>query len=104
METLPGERTWYGKKVHSIKIAPMYYRDIVTGRKTFELRKNDRGYRVGDYLELKEFKGREYTGRVTYAIITYMLEGYTGLEDGYCILGIKIDKSETDTRGDRDGE
>lgn len=104
METLPGERTWYGKKVHSIKIAPMYYHDIVTGRKTFELRKNDQGYRVGDFLELMEFKAGENTGRVTYAIITYMLEGYTGLKDGYCILGIKIDKSETDNRGAGDGE
>ena len=104
METLPGERTWYGKKVHSIKIAPMYYHDIVTGRKTFELRKNDRGYRVGDFLELMEFKAGKTTGRVTYAIITYMLESYTGLKDGYCILGIMIDKSETDNRGDEDGE
>lgn len=79
-----------GPKVHSIKLASNYYDDVATGKKTFELRKNDRGYREGHKLELLEFAEGRHTGRVIKADITYMLEDYTGLEDGYCILGIRV--------------
>lgn len=79
-----------GPKIHSIKLAAMYYDDVASGKKTFELRKNDRGYREGHRLELLEFAEGRHTGRVISADITYMLEDYTGLEDGYCILGIRV--------------
>lgn len=77
-------------KTHQIKTDIPYFEDILSGRKCFELRKNDRGYKVGDSLKLLEFNGKECTGRVLYADITYLLESYAGLEDGYCILGIVI--------------
>lgn len=79
-----------GPQIHSIKLAAMYYDDVASGKKTFELRKNDRGYREGHRLELLEFAEGRHTGRVISADITYMLEDYTGLEDGYCILGIRV--------------
>lgn len=79
-----------GPKIHRIKLASNYYDDVATGKKTFELRKNDRGYREGHKLELLEFAEGRHTGRVIKADIVYMLEDYTGLEDGYCILGIKV--------------
>ena len=74
---------------HQIKLASMYYDDVVNGRKTFELRKNDRRYRVGDILEMREFKDGKETGRYIKAKITYMLEDYEGIKEGYCILGIR---------------
>ncbi|EKE9396609.1 DUF3850 domain-containing protein, partial [Listeria monocytogenes] len=49
-------------EVHELKILPEYYEDIVAGRKTFEIRKNDRDFQVGDYLILKEFKDGNHTG------------------------------------------
>lgn len=79
-----------GPKIHRIKLASNYYDDVATGKKTFELRKNDRGYREGHKLELLEFAEGRHTGRVIRADIVYMLEDYTGLEDGYCILGIRV--------------
>lgn len=87
MSHLPSDE---GPKIHRIKLASNYYDDVATGKKTFELRKNDRGYREGHKLELLEFAEGRHTGRVIKADIVYMLEDYTGLEDGYCILGIKV--------------
>ncbi|MBM7689532.1 uncharacterized protein YqfB (UPF0267 family) [Enterococcus ureilyticus] len=39
-------------KVHNIKIKPNFLADIVSGIKTFEIRKNDRGYKKGAILNL----------------------------------------------------
>lgn len=76
-------------KIHEIKIAAMYYEDVVRGKKSFELRKND-GYKQGDKLIMLEFKDGKHTGRIINADVTYMLEDYTGLAEGYCILGIQV--------------
>ena len=89
MKHLPSE-TAAGQKVHSIRLAKTYFNDVASGKKSFELRKNNRGYKVGDILEMLEFEDGKNTGRIIQAEITYILEGYTGLEDGYCILGIKV--------------
>ena len=63
---------------------------ILIGKKTFELRKNDRGFALGDILTLKEFSGDKYTGKEVNKLVTYILTGGKyGLEDGYVILGIK---------------
>lgn len=78
------------ERVHYIRLAAMYYDDVATGKKPFELRKNDRDYKTGDILEMNEFLDGRNTGRVIRCRVTYMLEEYTGLTDGYCILGIKV--------------
>ena len=87
---------------YEIKIVASYYEDVVSGKKSFELRKNDRGYKQGDSLKMLEFKDGKHTGRTIDADIIYMLEDYTGLTEGYCILGIRVTDytgkvSETDT-------
>lgn len=95
MNHLPSE-TEAGQKVHSIRLAKTYFNDVASGKKSFELRKNDRGYKVGDTLEMLEFADGKNTGRIIQAEIIYMLEGYTGLEDGYSILGISVKKVDTE--------
>lgn len=89
METLPSE-TNDGRKIHQIRLASMYFDDVVSGKKPFELRKNDRGYKEGDFLEMMESKDGKNTGRTVRVLVTYLLENYTGLEDGYCIMGTKL--------------
>lgn len=79
-----------GRKVHQIRLAATYFDDVVSGKKTFELRKNDRGYKVGDFLDMMEFKDGRNTGRTVKVLVTYLLEDYAGLEDGYCIMGTSI--------------
>jgi hypothetical protein len=43
--------------VHELKSWPEFFSAIETGEKTFELRRNDRNYQVGDVLVLREWKG-----------------------------------------------
>lgn len=85
MQQLPSQQE---KKVHDVKLGTTFFDDVKTGRKTFELRKNDRGYKEGDTIVLHEYKDGTTTGRTITKKIVYMLEGFTGLEDGYCILGL----------------
>ncbi len=68
----------------------MYFGDVESGKKSFELRKNDRNYKVGDFLNMHEYSDGKDTGRSIGAEIVYMIEDYNGLEEGYCILGIKV--------------
>lgn len=73
---------------HKLKLAKMFFEDARLGRKSFELRKNDRDYQIGDILELREMDNGEPTGRVIEKEITYILEGFAGLKEDYCILAL----------------
>ena len=80
--------------VHKLKLNSCYYAESATGIKTFEIRKNDRNFRVGDILELREWvwsaldgKGA-YTGEVHWKIITYILDDAEYLQGGYVCLGV----------------
>lgn len=77
-----------GRKVHQIRLGTSFFEDVRKGKKTFELRKNDQGYKKGDILEMMEFEDGRNTGRSIKVLVTYILEDYTGLEDGYCIMAI----------------
>lgn len=92
---------------HEIKSWPEFFEPVYEGEKTFELRKNDRNYQVGDVLVIREWKPPApateekgfYTGRMVMAEITYVMEGagsigtilpLHGLALGYCILAIEV--------------
>lgn len=75
---------------HNLKIWPEYFKAVKEGRKTFELRKADRPFAVGDTLVLQEWDPatQEYTGDSVEVQITYILPGGSfGLDSDYCILG-----------------
>jgi len=78
---------------HELKTIQPFYDAVVSGDKTFEIRKFDRDYKVGDFLELKEWvmNGHYFSGDFVLKQITYILSDAKkyGLTDGYCILGIK---------------
>lgn len=42
-------------KTHELKLDIKYFDDVKTGKKNFEIRKNDRDFEVGDILELKAY-------------------------------------------------
>ncbi|EDN9028979.1 TPA: DUF3850 domain-containing protein [Listeria monocytogenes] len=79
-------------KTHELKILSEYYWDIVEGRKTFEIRKNDRDYQVGDYLILKELKDEKHTGRKLPVVVTYITDYEQ--KEGYVVMGIKLLKGK----------
>lgn len=83
--------------IHAIKIKPQYFDAVISGKKQFEIRKNDREYQEGDFLALNEWKqtsgvGGHYTGRSCIVLVDYILYGATlvdGLDEDYCIMSIK---------------
>lgn len=76
---------------HTLKILPKYYRAIERGKKTFEVRFNDRNFQEGDMLELREWFSGEYSGRYIRAEITYILDDPEYCKEGYVVLGIKVE-------------
>ena len=86
MEHLPSDEP---KKTKQLRMAFTYYDEIVSGKMTFWFCKND-NFHIGDEMDLMEFKDGRHTGRTIQTEITYILDDYTGLEDGYCVLAIKV--------------
>jgi len=78
-------------KTHELKIWPEYFRAVADGRKTFEVRRDDRGFAVGDVLKLREWEpvGNRYTGRRVIVEVTYKLAG-APLAPCMCVLGISV--------------
>lgn len=81
---------------HELKCDPTPFTHSCMGKKPFEIRKNDRNFKVGDTVILKETKFSseemvkgsplEYTGKHLVYIVTCVTSGY-GLEPGYVVLG-----------------
>lgn len=75
---------------HQLKCWPEYFAPILLGKKTFELRLNDRDFQAGDILILSEWNPAtgEYTGEHISYHITYVLRNVPGLSQGYAILAL----------------
>ena len=82
---------------HKLKTDSEVFQAVVEGRKTFEIRFNDRDFKVGDELVLLEtiHTGEQmkhgnpllYSGNELRKTVSYVLSGY-GLQDGWVILGM----------------
>jgi hypothetical protein len=76
-------------KIHELKIKPEFYIEVFMEKKSFELRKNDRDFQVGDMIILKEFDDSlGFTELSIARKIIYILKDYKGLEKDYVILQI----------------
>lgn len=76
---------------HALKTVPPFFKDIVEGNKTFEIRKNDRLFKVGDKLLLQEYlpKEQKYSGQEWEGEITYILGNPDYCKKGFVTMGIK---------------
>lgn len=79
--------------IHELKTLTPYFVAVVSGEKTFEVRKNDRDFHVGDFLMLKEIMKIEekqtYTGRYCVVRVTYVLTDEEYVKPGYAILAFE---------------
>lgn len=88
---------------HEIKAWPKYFFQMVMEHKKFELRKNDRNYKVGDILYIREWNpdNQQYTGNALHAVIKYVLTGTDAfglpwgeggyiLREDFCILSFEV--------------
>jgi hypothetical protein len=81
--------------IHKLKTWPVYFQSVLDGSKPFEVRVNDRDFKVGDRLDLMEYDpdAEEYTGRHCHRFITYIL-GLNPFIDlqGNVILGLAMEQ------------
>ncbi len=81
--------------LHELKTWKEYFQLMESGDKSFELRKDDRNFKIEDELLLMEYdkETEKYSGRKLSFKISYILRGSDaedfGLKEGYCILGLK---------------
>lgn len=76
-------------EVKDLKVELKYFQAQKEGRKNFEIRKNDRDYKVGEILILREYDSEtgKYSGRRIFCLITYITDFEQ--KPGYVVLGTK---------------
>lgn len=86
---------------HELKIYKEDADAIISGKKTFELRLNDRHYMLGDKIHFYEVSdGRPVKHPITDKLyeITYILygnnAGWIGLKEDWCVFAIKESEEE----------
>jgi len=85
-------------KKHLLKTWPVYFDLLWNDRKNCEIRFDDRGFSVGDALDLREWdpSEKQYTGRYVGALVTHIFHNIPGLQRGYCLLIMEIVTKEDD--------
>lgn len=84
---------------HLLNIWPEHFDAVASGQKTVELRKDDRGYAVGDALVLREWfppdgdDWAHYSGNEIRVIITEVTRGEEWLQPGVVVLSIRTQAS-----------
>ncbi|MBQ0067607.1 MAG: ParB N-terminal domain-containing protein [Phascolarctobacterium sp.] len=86
MQHLPSDEA---PKQRDIRLAGKKYEEVTSGQLTFLLLKKD-GFKLGEEIELPEYKEGQPTGRKADIEIIYILEDWTGLDDDYCIIGFNV--------------
>ena len=76
-------------KKHEIITAAGKCAEIESGKLTFLLLKKD-GYKEGEEIWLVEHENGSATGRKICVTVKYIWQDWTGLDDGYCIIGFKV--------------
>jgi hypothetical protein len=77
---------------HALKCWPIPFQAMLDGIKPYEIRRNDRPFRVGDSLLLREWTPQtgEYTGRSLTREVTYISgPSEWGLPDDLVVMGIR---------------
>lgn len=83
---------------HELKTWPNPFHAVWQGVKTFEVRRDDRGFKVGDRLLLREYEPQgasegTYTGREITADVTYLLKGPNfGLPANMVVMSIFVER------------
>ena len=75
-------------KRHELKCWPEPFAALWNNKKWFEFRFDDRGFKVGDTLWIREWDGKAHTGRSLDRSVTYILAGGFGLPMRYVIMSL----------------
>lgn len=94
------------EREHDLKVWPEFFSALLDGSKPFEVRRDDRGFAVGDVLRLREWdppipdwgvKGG-YTGRECRRRVSYVLDDPDfGVSPGFVVMGLADPTPDDDT-------
>lgn len=110
MDAEPVEVMRHPSRLHELKTDPETFEGVWTGDKTHEIRRNDRDFKIGDTLRLREtrYTGQEmlgpeshpleYTGREATRIVSHIQEGY-GLVPGWVLLSFALIAAPPQSKG-----
>jgi len=86
-------------KTHDLKILSKYYEQVFLGHKKAEFRYNDRDFKVGDHLVLREItEDKEFTGAFTTVEVTDMTDCSKYVEAPWVMLSFRIISSVSTPR------
>jgi len=81
------------ERTHVLKCIPPYFEAVANGVKTFEVRFNDRGFRNGDLLDLREWlpNAEQFTGRSVLMRVKYILDvgDSRGIVPGFVVMALR---------------
>lgn len=79
-------------KIHHLKTVQPFFSEVKNGTKTFEIRRNDRDFQVGDEVYLQEYdlQKNTFSGQEVRGIITYVLKDWKGLDADYCVFSFEV--------------
>jgi len=77
---------------HALKVYPRFWKEVVSGNLNFQVRRDDRKFKVGDTVALSEYDPLSgYTGQgpliFKVAYIFRKEDMPAAIMNGYCILG-----------------
>ncbi len=75
--------------IHELKIYPDFFNAVVSGKKTFEIRKNDRPFKEGDMLALNEYDWNAYTGNSCLVYVDFIMNNPEYVKKDMVVMSIK---------------
>lgn len=78
--------------IHELKTWPEPFDAVFECRKNFEVRRDDRNFREGDFLHLRRYdpQRKSYTGQEVTVQVSYILSGEEwGLQDGFVVMSLE---------------
>lgn len=69
--------------IHDLKIEPQWLDEVAKFHKTFEVRRDDRGFEPDDWLRMTD-----PDGRTVYVQIVNVHRGLPGIKPGYAVLSL----------------
>lgn len=89
--------------IHELKTLQPHFDAIELREKRAELRRDDRGFEVGDTLVLREYDPQSgYSGRSCKAKVTHILAGFEALVPGHVMMSIELELDHHLSVGGRD--
>lgn len=81
-------------RVHNLKCHAVYFDALECGDKTFEIRRDDRGYQTGDTLKLQRWDAERnrYTRPkrfLTLRVVWILRGGQFGIDPGYVAMSVE---------------